>query len=699
MRYTYSRWDGTQRGFEPDADDILAAVNDDLIEHGDVNAALRRLMNDGLLGADGDAIAGLRELLERLRDARRERLERFDLGGVYDEIARELADIVDEERHGVDLAEIDERHEAERRADPGSAEEAARRAEERRLDLDLLPDDLAGKVEALQRHQFVSGEAERRFEALVDRLRSRLANQAFEQMSGSMQSMSPQSQARLRDMLADLNAMLERQRRGEDPRFDQFMARHGDFFPEQPGTLDELLESLSRRAAAMQSLLGSMTPEQRDELARLSEALLDEAGLREQISQLGEQLRALAPGSGWPTSADFSGPDALGLGGALDTMVELADLDRLESLLRGVTSPAALAEVDSERVGELLGDDAMRSLQRLAELSRRLAEAGLIEHTETGLRLTPRGIRQIGAKALSDVFQRLNKDQIGQHQTVRTGYGHERTPESKRYEFGDPFRLDLQRTIRNALVRRATAEPRRAAGRASGSDPTGDGVRGRSPRGIGTPVELDPADFEIEQTEHLTRSSTVLMLDLSMSMPMEGRFVPAKKVAMALHALIASQFPRDYLGVIVFSETARVIRPTEIPEASWDYVYGTNMHHALTLARQLLGRQHGSKQIIMVTDGEPTAHVLPDGEVYFHYPPVRETIEATLREVVRCTNAGIRINTFMLGATQSLKAFVERISQINRGRAFFATPENLGDYVLVDYIEHRRAQPRRGRAS
>jgi uncharacterized protein with von Willebrand factor type A (vWA) domain len=678
VRYTYSRWDGTQRGFEPDADDILAAVNDDLIEHGDVNAALRRLMNDGLLGADGEAIAGLRELLERLRQARRDRLERFDLGGVYDEIARELADIVDEERHGVDLGEIDDRRDAERRADAAAAEEAARRAEERRLDLDLLPDDLAGRVDALQRHQFVSGEAERRFEALVDRLRSRLANQAFEQMSGSMQSMSPQSQARLRDMLADLNAMLDRRRRGENPRFDEFMARHGDFFPEQPGTLDELLESLSQRAAAMQALLGSMTPEQRDELARLSEALLDEAGLREQMSQLGEQLRALAPGSGWPTSADFSGPDALGLGGALDTMVELADLDRLESLLRGVTSPAALAEVDAERVGELLGDDAMRSLQRLAELSRRLADAGLIEHTETGLRLTPRGIRQIGAQALSDVFQRLNKDQIGQHQTVRTGYGHERTPESKRYEFGDPFRLDLQRTIRNALVRRATADPRRAAG---------------------TPVELDPADFEIEQTEHLTRSSTVLMLDLSMSMPMEGRFVPAKKVAMALHALIASQFPRDYLGVIVFSETARVIRPTEIPEASWDYVYGTNMHHALTLARQLLGRQHGSKQIIMVTDGEPTAHVLPDGEVYFHYPPVRETIDATLREVVRCTNAGIRINTFMLGATQSLKAFVERISQINRGRAFFATPENLGDYVLVDYIEHRRAQPRRNRAS
>ncbi len=676
MRYTYSRWDGTQRGFEPDADDILAAVTDDLIEHGDVNAALRRLMNDGLQSGDGDAIAGLRELLQRLRQARRERLEQFDLGGVYDEISRELSDIIDEERHGVDVAEIDERSEADRRGDPAGADDAARRAEERRLGLDLLPDDLAGKVAALQQHDFVSDEARRRFDTLVERLRSRLATQAFEQMSGSMQSLGAHSQQRLGEMLTDLNEMLARRERGEDPQFDEFMTRHGDFFPEQPGSLDELLEILARRAGAMQALVDSMTPEQRDELFRLSEALLDDAGLRDQISQLGEHLRGLTPDGGWPASFDFTGQDALGLGSVVETMAELGDLDRLESLLRGVTSPTGLAEVDAERVGELLGDDAMRSLQRLAELTRRLADAGLIEHTEAGLRLTPRGIRQIGSNALGDVFQQLAKDQIGQHQIVRTGAGHERTPDSKRYEFGDPFRLDLHRTIRNALVRRAAAEP------------------GRS----GTPVGLVPDDFEIEQTEHLTRSSTVLMLDLSMSMPMEGRFVPAKKVAMALQALISSQFPRDYLGVIVFSETARVIRASEIPEASWDYVYGTNMHHALTLARRLLARQHGSKQIIMVTDGEPTAHVLPDGEVYFHYPPVRETIEATLREVVRCTNAGIRINTFMLGATQSLRAFVERLSEINRGRAFFATPENLGDYVLVDFIEQRRAQARRGRA-
>ena len=273
------------------------------------------------------------------------------------------------------------------------------------------------------------------------------------------------------------------------------------------------------------------------------------------------------PSMGWDSSYDFNGDDPLGMGEAMQAMAELGDLDQLESLLRGVTSPTALAEADMDKVRDLLGDDAMRSLQRLAELTKSLTEAGLIEQTEAGLQLTPRGVRNIGGNALRELFTNLTKDQIGQHQVPRLGFGHERTPDTKPYEYGDPFRLDLQRTIRNALLRRGQEIARR------------DGRADRA---------CKPDDFEIEQTEHLTRSSTVLMLDLSMSMPMEGRFVPAKKVAMALHSLISSQFPRDYLGVVVFSETARVIKPEQIPQASWDYVYGTNMHHGLTLARQLL---------------------------------------------------------------------------------------------------------------
>jgi uncharacterized protein with von Willebrand factor type A (vWA) domain len=658
----------------------MGAITDDLIEHGDVNAALRRLMNDGLRGPDGERIAGLRELIERIRAERRDRLERFDLGGVYDEIARELDDIVDEERHNIDRSVIDGRAEAARTGESRRADIAAEAAADRFLQLDFLPADLAGKVESLRQYDFTSPPAEARFEALLDRLRSQLANQMFEQMSGSMQTMTPEAMARMKDMMAALNEMFERHRRGEDPQFEEFMDRYGEFFPEQPATIEELLEAMARRMAAMQAMLNSMTPEQRTQLRQLSDELLEDMDLRWQMSQLTGNLQALVPAAGWGASYDFNGDDPLGMGPAAQAMAELGDLDQLEALLRGVTTPTALAEADVDKVRELLGDDATRSLERLAELTKALADAGLVDQTETGLQLTPRGVRHIGANALKELFSSLTKDQIGQHQVPRLGFGHERSPDTKAYEYGDAFRLDLQRTIRNALTRRSRA-----------------GAEG-APAESGVPVRLEPDDFEIEQTEHLTRSSTVLMLDLSMSMPMEGRFVPAKKVAMALHALISSQFPRDYLGVVVFSETARVIRPEQIPAASWDYVYGTNMHHGLTLARQLLGRQHGSKQIIMVTDGEPTAHVMADGEVFFHYPPVSETVEATLREVLRCTRAGIRINTFMLGATPSLKAFVERISEINQGRAFFTTPDNLGDYVLVDFIEHHRQQRHHRRA-
>jgi uncharacterized protein with von Willebrand factor type A (vWA) domain len=241
--------------------------------------------------------------------------------------------------------------------------------------------------------------------------------------------------------------------------------------------------------------------------------------------------------------------------------------------------------------------------------------------------------------------------------------GHERAYESKPYEYGDPFNLDIHRTIRNAIRR----------------------------TGGGTPVRLAPDDFEVERTENLTRTSTVLMLDLSLSMPMRDNFLPAKKVAMALHSLISSQYPRDYLGIVGFSEVARELKASQLPEVSWDFVYGTNMQHGFAIARRLLAKQTGTKQIIMITDGEPTAHITSSGDVFFNYPPVRETVDATLREVARCTREHIRINTFMLDANSYLKAFVERLTQMNRGRAFFTTPETLGDYVLVDFIEQRRA--------
>jgi uncharacterized protein with von Willebrand factor type A (vWA) domain len=305
-------------------------------------------------------------------------------------------------------------------------------------------------------------------------------------------------------------------------------------------------------------------------------------------------------------------------------------------------------------------------LEQLAKLARQLADAGLIDQKEGRLELTPRGLRKIGQNALSDLFSKLIKDRMGRHVADRAGIGHERTYETKGYEWGDPFNLSIERTVRNAIGR----------------------------GGSGTPVRLLAEDFEVERTESLTSTATVLALDLSLSMPMRDNFLAAKKVAMALHSLITTQFPRDYLGLVGFGELARELKAAQLPEVSWDYTYGTNMQHALVLARRMLARQSGTKQIIMITDGEPTAHILPSGEPFFSYPPAPETIRMTLSEVSRATREGIRINTFMLDATGYLRAFVEKMTQLNQGRAFFTTPETLGDYVLVDFLDQKRARRR-----
>ena len=664
-RFEYSRWDGTQTGFEFDADAAFDELTDELLYHGDVNAALRRMMQEGMRDRNGEELQGIRELLERLRQERQQRLENSDLGGVYDEIKDQLDDIIDEERHAVDNALND----ALNSGDERRAQNAQTAADERNMRLDLMPDDLAGKVRELDSYNFESKEAKQRFDQLMDKLREQLMQQMVDQMSGAMQNMTPEDMARMKDMMAALNEMLEKHQRGDDPGFEQFMAEYGDFFPENPETVEELLEQMAKRMAAMQAMMNSMTPEQRAQLQQLSDQLMEDMDLQWQMQQLSGNLQQMFPQLNWNQSYDFEGQDPMGFQQAMQAMQDMGDLDQLENLLRNASSPGALAEADMDRVRDLMGDDAAKSLERLAELTKMLEEAGLIEQKEGRLEMTPKGLRKIGANALRDLFSKLAKDTLGQHETSNLGQGHERTYDTKPYEYGDPFQLDLNRTIRNAL--------RRSGG--------------------GTPIQLDPSDFEIERMEHLTRSSTVLMLDLSLSMPMRDNFLPAKKVAMALHSLITSQFPRDYLGIVGFSETARILTAEQLPEVSWDFVYGTNMHHGFTLARKLLARESGTKQIIMITDGEPTAHIMDNGMPFFNYPPVRETVEATLREVVRCTKEQIRINTFGLGADGSLRHFIEQMTQINRGRAFFTTPEDLGDYVLVDFMQGKRELARRGR--
>jgi len=660
-RFQYSRWDGTQVGFELDAEDVLSEITDDLLYHGDLNAALRRMMQSGFEDRNGERVEGMRQLLEKLRRRRRDELERYDLGGVYDDIAEQLREVMDTERTGIEqLVE-----EARQSGDQRRQEVTEGVAEERRLQLDMVPPDLAGQVRALQEYEFTSSEARERFDELMDKLRQQLMQSYFNQMAGALQNTSPEQMQAMKDMFNALNRMLEQREAGEpiDPSFESFMEQFGQFFPGNPQSLDELLEQMAQQMAAMQSMLNSMTPEQRAQLQGLANQLLEDMDLRWQMDRLSGNLQAAFPQAGWDRQYNFSGQDPLGFAEAAGLMDRLGDMDQLENLLRSANSPGALADVDIDRARELMGDESARSLERLSELAKMLEEAGLIEQREGRYELTPRGMRRIGQNALSDLFSKLARDRLGRHQADPTGVGHERAYETKPYEFGDPFNLSIERTVRNALTR----------------------------SGGGTPIRLSPQDFEVERTETITRAATVLMVDLSLSMPMRDNFLAAKKVAMALHSLISSQFPRDYLGIVGFSEVARELKPEQLPEVSWDFVYGTNMQHGFVLARRMLARQSGTKQIIMITDGEPTAHIMSGGEVFFHYPPVYETVEATLTEVARCTREGIKINTFMLDATGYLKDFVEKLTRMNQGRAFFTTPETLGDYVLVDFIEQRRA--------
>ena len=661
-RFTYSRWDGTQTGYSVNADEILDELTDDLLMHGDLQAALRRLMREGMTDKDGNRIEGLREMMDRIRQRKKDLEESGDLGGVYSEIADALKDIVDEERHAVENAVRD----AEASGDERRAETARDAAMERNFRLDMMPEDLAGLVRELQSYDFESQEAKERFEEMLEKLRQQMMQQVVDQMSEGMQNMTPEDMSRMKDMMAALNQMIEKREQGEDPEFEKFMEEFGDFFPENPQTLDELLENMAQRMQAMQDFMNSLTPEQRSQMQQLSDQLMEDMDLSWQMQQLGEKLSQMFPQPGNGQGYNFRGEQPMDMQQAMQAMAEMGQLNDMEAMMRQAASPAQLSEVDIDKVRDLLGDSAAKSLQKLAEMTKVLEEAGLINNKEGRLEVTPRGLRAIGNNALREMFNKLSKDKLGQHRIPREGSGHERTYDSKPYEFGDPFRLDLQKTIRNAISR----------------------------QGSGTPVRLSPEDFEIERTEHTTQASTVLLLDLSFSMVQADRFVPAKKVAIAMHSLISSQFPRDFLSIIGFSSIAYPIRPDQLPEVSWDREYGTNMHHAFALARKQLAGKAGTKQIIMITDGEPTSHITPEGYPVFTYPYSQESVELAMREVMRLTKEGITLNSFVLDASGSLRQIIEQMAEINKGRAFFTSADTLGDYVLVDFLENRRRTAR-----
>ena len=666
----YSAWDGSQEVADLDADEILNALADDVMAEGDLAEALRRLMERGWRTGDptrGD-MAGLRDLMERLERQREAMLERYQLNDVLGDIRRELDEIVAEERAGVERR-LDEASKADADA-PDDLRSMLRDVSARRLDqLDGLSPDVGERIRGLQEYDFLEPNARERFDELVKRLQGQVLDQFVEGMSEAIRSMSPEDLAANREMVRDLNELIRERIAGGDPDATDFLAKHGRFFP-GARSFDDIIDQLAQRMAAMQSLMRSMSPEQRAELQSMMEALLRDDRLLVDLAQLASNLDLLLPG-GLGDRVPFGGDEPLGLEGALAQIGRLQAMDDLQDALSDVESPGDLAAIDRDDVRDLLGDDAARELDALDDLARRLEEAGYLTRDGERMELTPRGSRRIGQKVLDDLFARLERDAFGGHRIDRAGRGGERDEATKPYEFGDPFHLDLRGTLFNALGREENAPAARAE--------TGD-----------RRIRLQPADFEVHRTEQLTQTSTVLLVDMSRSMLLRGCFLAAKKVAVALDTLIRTQYPRDHLSVIGFAYYAREIRPGALAELTWHgYEYGTNLQHGLMLARRILERNPAvNKEIVVITDGEPTAH-FEDGQVEFNYPPTRRTIQETLREVQRCTKEGITINTFMLERSRALAEFVALMTRLNRGRAFYATPERLGEYVLVDFVSRR----------
>ncbi len=651
----YGRWDGSQE-FDLDADEVFSSMAESLLYHGDPSAALREFLARGLKREDGRDILGLREILERIRQRRREILDRFDPSGQAREIDEELRNIVETEREALSnfLDAASESGDAER----------IKAAEDvylsNQLELDSLPSSVAARMSALAEYPFVSPEAKQAYDRLAESLRSQFNDAFFNQARDALRSMGPEQLREQREMLADLNSLIEAHQRGEDTteQFRQFMEKHPGYFPSEISSTEELLQYLAERMAAASLAFGALSEEQQAELAQLASSVFSDVDLSWQMSRLMSSLSELVD----PRSLarmGFRGNQAMSTQDAAGALAGLGELDSTESFLRAVTDPSDLGRLDLERLSEVLGQQEVKSLQRLAEVAQELEAAGLIAREGERLTISAKGLRRIGDKMLAEVFAKLDAGRFGAHARMRSGAGIDKEFETRPYEFGDPLDLALPETLRNTIVRQ---------------------------RG-GVPLKVSVEDFEIETREALVAASTVLCLDLSLSMPLRDNFMSAKKVAVALQGLISNRYPRDFLAVVGFSEVAHQIRPAELPSVYWDYAYGTNMEDALRLSRKLLAGRPGKRQVLMITDGEPTAHILENGEPFFSYPPVPETIAATLAEVRRCTREGITVNSFVLDANEYLRDFMSRVARINRGRVFYTDPGDLGAYVLVDFMD------------
>ena len=650
MRIRYGRWTGTQDPFPHDVspDQLLDELGDDLLEGLGADSALQRLLGRGFSARSG-RVAGLDDLRRRVEEARRRELGRMGLEGPLNEIAQRLAEIVATEQAAVELSD-------------------AADAVDRLSRLDALPADPAARLRALTDYDWHDQRARADFERLVEQLRRDVAEATFGRLAGALGSLRPEDIARMNDMLSELNGLIARSQRGDDVAADyqSFRERYRDLLPEAE-TLEELLEELARRMAAMSQVLAGLDPAQRAQLAALSEQVLGDLDLSFNATQLQRSLEGMYPELGWSVGqpgAMPSGRESGSLASTVDWMEHLREYDDLTEALEQRYPGARLEDIDADVLRQVLGEEAVRDLQALREVERVLSEAGAATRTHGRLELTPAGIRRLGERSLARIYDRAMGGAVGSHPALSAGGDGELTGSTRPLRFGDPFRVDVGKTIRNAVLR-----------------------GGRAPGG----VQLLASDFELAESDRRVRAATVLLLDMSFSMPLRGNWVPAKRVALALQSLIDGHFPEDRFYVVGFSDYARELRPRDLLDSGWERVYGTNMQHAFGIARRLLAAHPDAEQhVIMVTDGEPTAHLEGDTPL-FNWPPHPKTLALTLAEAARLARTGATLNVFLLDHDPGAAAFIEKMVSSYGGRIFYPDLDDLGRMVVRDFLSGRRA--------
>ena len=645
--YRYGAWHGGPDPLEPpfDVRRALDEIGDDVLAGASPSEALRRLLQQGT--GDPRGLRGLDDLRRKVRQQARQARRRGRLDGTLEQV-REL---------------LDRAVAAERRELFPDPDDSARFAE---AQLDALPNDPARAVRELSEYQWRSDEARQAYEEIKDLLRREVLDSQFRGMRDALRGATQEDMARIREMISALNDMLEADARGEhtQDQFDRFMEEYGEFFPENPADLAELVDTLARRAAAQQRLLDSLSDEQRQELADLMAGAMGDAGLAGELERLQQGLRAARPDLRWGGRERMDGDRPLGLGDATGALQEIADLEELDAMLDQDYPGASLDDIDPELVERALGRQAVDDVEALRRIERELQRQGYLNRSGGQLELTARAVRRLGATALRRVFSVLDSGGRGTHDVRDAGAAGEPTGSSRGWEYGDEQPLEVVRTVRNAVLR------------------AGPG-----------PVKLAVEDFEVIETERRTSATVALLVDLSYSMALRGTWGAAKSTALALHSLVTTAYPQDKIEIIGFSNYARVISPTELAGLSWDMVQGTNLQHALMLARRHLDRYRDGEPVIMVvTDGEPTAHLSRDGHPEFAWPPLPETLAVTLAEVERCTRRGATINVFMLDEEPALVRFVDELARRNGGRVFSPRPERLGEYDVSDYLRARRGR-------